>query len=135
MTAATPSTAERLRQDLKLPVIVAPMFLVSTPKLLLESCKAGLIGSLPTQNARITAPLRAWFDEIRDGLAALRAGGLKPGDSAATTAEVAAQMIAGCRAVAAECAARVRGCAQVTRSSARHVCTEPVPAEAGQGAG
>ncbi len=84
MPQTAPSTAERLRQDLQLPVIVAPMFLVSTPKLLLESCKAGLIGSLPTQNARTTAQLREWFNEIRDELSAFRAAGGKPGGWAAS---------------------------------------------------
>ena len=84
MTHVTPSIATRLRQDLKLPVIVAPMFLVSTPKLVLESCKAGLIGSLPTQNARTTAQLREWFNEIRDELAAFRAAGHTPGGWAAS---------------------------------------------------
>ena len=84
MTYETLSVASRLRQHLKLPVIVAPMFLVSTPKLLLESCKAGLIGSLPTQNARTTAQLRDWFNEIRDELAGFRAAGGTPGGWAAS---------------------------------------------------
>lgn len=57
--------------DLKAPVIVAPMFLVSGPQLVIESCRSGLVGSLPTQNARTFDDLVKWFDTIRTGLAGL----------------------------------------------------------------
>lgn len=76
--------AARLRCDLALPVIVAPMLLVSGVELLLASCKAGLIGSLPTQNARTLADLRGWFTRIRDELDAFRLAGGKPGGWAAS---------------------------------------------------
>jgi len=56
------------RSKLRLPVIVAPMFLVSGPELVIASCKAGLIGSFPTQNARTLDDLARWYGEIRDGL-------------------------------------------------------------------
>lgn len=59
----------------RLPVIVAPMFLVSGPELVIASCKAGLTGSFPTQNARTLEDLRQWLDTIRDELAAHRAAG------------------------------------------------------------
>ena len=39
-------------KHLKLPVVVAPMFIVSNPKLVIEQCKAGIIGSFPALNAR-----------------------------------------------------------------------------------
>jgi len=75
----TTSLAERLKHRLALPVIVAPMFLVSTPELLIASCKAGLMGSLPTQNARTIEQLREWFVQIRDALEAFRQSGGQPG--------------------------------------------------------
>ena len=63
------SLAARVRRDLKLPVIVAPMFLVSGPELVLAAAKAGVMGSFPTQNARTIGQLKAWFDRIRTDLA------------------------------------------------------------------
>ena len=65
--------------DLVLPVIVAPMFLVSGPELVIASCKAGLMGSLPTQNARTIEDLEAWLEQITAALTAERAAGRKPG--------------------------------------------------------
>jgi NAD(P)H-dependent flavin oxidoreductase YrpB (nitropropane dioxygenase family) len=44
---------------LRAPVVVAPMFLVSGPELVIASCRAGLVGSFPTQNARTTEVLGA----------------------------------------------------------------------------
>jgi nitronate monooxygenase len=61
--------ARQLRRDLEVPVAVAPMFLVSGPRLVIESCRAGLMGSFPTQNARTLDDLVGWLDEIRVGLA------------------------------------------------------------------
>jgi nitronate monooxygenase len=68
-----PSLAEELCSGLRVPVVVAPMFLVSGPELVLASCRAGLMGSFPTQNARTFDDLVHWMDEIRDGLADLPA--------------------------------------------------------------
>jgi len=59
----------------RLPVIVAPMFLVSGPDLVIASCKAGLVGSFPTPNARTLEELKHWMETIRDVLAAHRAAG------------------------------------------------------------
>jgi hypothetical protein len=58
-----------LRRDLLAPVIVAPMFLVSGPELLISANRAGLMGSFPTQNARELPDLIEWLDQIRTGLA------------------------------------------------------------------
>lgn len=52
----------------KLPVIVAPMFLVSTPKMVIESGKAGVIGSFPLLNARPVEVCADWLQEVKDGL-------------------------------------------------------------------
>jgi nitronate monooxygenase len=52
-------------------VLVAPMFAVSGPNLVAASCRAGLMGSLPTRNAQTADELARWLDEIRTGLAGL----------------------------------------------------------------
>ena len=61
---------EILRGRLRLPVIGAPMFIVSTPRLVLAQCKAGIVGSLPALNARPAAQLDDWLAEITAELAA-----------------------------------------------------------------
>ena len=43
---------DRLRKRLKIPVMAAPMFLVSGPALVIAACRAGVIGSFPTANCR-----------------------------------------------------------------------------------
>lgn len=50
--------------NLKLPVIAAPMFLVSGPKLVQACCKAGVIGAFPFPNARAIGTLDSWLDEL-----------------------------------------------------------------------
>lgn len=59
-----------LREKLRLPAIAAPMFLVSGPELVIETCKAGMIGTFPALNARTTEDLDAWIGEIEDARAA-----------------------------------------------------------------
>jgi nitronate monooxygenase len=61
---------EILQGRLRLPVIGAPMFIVSTPRLVLAQCKAGIIGSFPALNARPAAQLDDWLSEITGELAA-----------------------------------------------------------------
>lgn len=56
---------------LRVPVMVAPMFLVSGPELVIESCRAGMAGSFPTQNARAYEDLVTWLDTIREGISGL----------------------------------------------------------------
>jgi nitronate monooxygenase len=53
---------------LRLPVVVAPMFLVSSPELVVEACRAGVIGSFPTQNCRTVEELDVWMQKIVSGL-------------------------------------------------------------------
>lgn len=53
-----------LEGRLRLPVIAAPMFLVSGPELVIAACKAGVIGSFPALNARPVAEFEAWLDRI-----------------------------------------------------------------------
>ena len=57
-------------QKLKLPVVCAPMFIASNPKLVIEQCRAGIVGSFPALNARPKETLDAWLDEIKAALAA-----------------------------------------------------------------
>src|ERR1700719_752341 len=63
---------EILRDRLRLPVIGAPMFIVSTPRLVLAQCKAGIVGSFPALNARPAAQLDDWLPEITRVLEACR---------------------------------------------------------------
>jgi nitronate monooxygenase len=63
---------EILQGRLRLPLIGAPMFIVSTPKLVLAQCKAGIVGSFPALNARPAAQLDDWLAEITGELAAYR---------------------------------------------------------------
>ncbi len=53
---------------LKLPLVVAPMFLVSSPALVVATCKAGAIGSFPTGNARTLEDLEIWLEHISSSL-------------------------------------------------------------------
>lgn len=55
---------------LPLPVIGAPLFIVSWPKLVIEQCKAGVVGSMPALNARPSSQLDEWLAEITEALAA-----------------------------------------------------------------
>ena len=57
-----------IKKRLKLPAVVAPMFLVSGPDAVIQSCKEGLMGSFPGPNARTIDDLRSWFDIINTKL-------------------------------------------------------------------
>jgi len=57
-----------LQKGLKLPVIEAPMFLVSGPDLVVECCNAGVIGTFPSLNARTTEGYAEWLVEIKTRL-------------------------------------------------------------------
>jgi nitronate monooxygenase len=62
-----------LASALRLPLIGAPMFIVSVPELVVAQCTAGIIGSFPALNARPQEQLDAWLIEIRERLAAYSA--------------------------------------------------------------
>ena len=53
---------------LRLPAIVSPMFLVSGPDLVVEACRAGLVGTFPALNQRTGEGYEAWLDAIENGL-------------------------------------------------------------------
>jgi len=56
--------------DLRLPVIAAPMFIVSGPELVIAQCRSGILGSFPALNARPAAQLDEWLGQITGALAA-----------------------------------------------------------------
>lgn len=55
--------------NLRVPIIAAPMFLVSSPELVVACCKAGVVGSFPAPNLRTSAELGDWMQTIRNGVA------------------------------------------------------------------
>jgi nitronate monooxygenase len=58
-----------LRDRLRLPVIGSPLFIVSGPELVIAQCKAGIVGSFPSLNARPLSQLDEWLAEITETLA------------------------------------------------------------------
>ena len=68
---------------LSIPVIGAPLFIISVPDLVIAQCKAGIVGSFPALNARPPALLDEWLARIRQEL-----GGLRPGPSRAAIGAV-----------------------------------------------
>lgn len=60
-------------QNLRIPVIGSPLFIISNPKLVIEQCKAGIVGSMPALNARPGSLLDEWLAEITEELAAYNA--------------------------------------------------------------
>jgi len=57
-----------LKSRLRLPLIAAPMFLVSGPALVKAACRAGIIGSFPTANCRTVEELDGWLADMSDDL-------------------------------------------------------------------
>lgn len=53
---------------LKIPAVAAPMFLVSTPALVIEACRAGVVGTFPALNQRTSEGFEQWLDEIQTAL-------------------------------------------------------------------
>lgn len=60
---------DELRARLRLPLICAPMFLVSNPQLVIEACRAGVMGSFPKANVRSREALEVWLRQICEELA------------------------------------------------------------------
>lgn len=59
--------------QLSLPVVAAPMFLISGPQLVIECCKNGIVGTFPALNQRSTDGFESWVIEIKEALAAFEA--------------------------------------------------------------
>ncbi|MFN3589922.1 MAG: NAD(P)H-dependent flavin oxidoreductase [Spirosomataceae bacterium] len=58
-------------QQLGLPVVVAPMFLISGPSLVIECCRQGIVGTFPALNHRSTEGFEQWVIEIKEALATM----------------------------------------------------------------
>ena len=56
--------------DLNLPVVAAPLFLISNPKMVIECCKNGIVGTFPALNQRTSEGFEAWLIEIKEALTA-----------------------------------------------------------------
>ena len=56
--------------NLPLPIIGSPLFIISTPKLVIAQCTAGVVGSMPSLNARPASQVDEWLAEITEALAA-----------------------------------------------------------------
>jgi nitronate monooxygenase len=63
-------TLPAVLRNLRLPVVGAPLFIISNPKLVIAQCKAGVVGSMPALNARPAEQLDEWLAEITETLAA-----------------------------------------------------------------
>ena len=59
---------EKLREGLAIPAIAAPMFLVSSPDLVVEACRSGIIGTFPSLNQRTSDGYEVWLSEIKQRL-------------------------------------------------------------------
>ncbi len=58
-----------LKDKLRLPLIASPLFIISTPELVIAQCKAGIVGSFPALNARPADQLEVWLERITSELA------------------------------------------------------------------
>ena len=66
-------------KDLNLPLIAAPLFLISGPKLVFECCKNGVVGTFPALNQRTSEGFEEWVIQIKDELADYeKKTGIKP---------------------------------------------------------
>ena len=66
------SVADSLKEQMGIPLIVAPMFLISNPKLALAACKEGAVGSFPALNQKTAQGFEDWLVEMETGLADLK---------------------------------------------------------------
>jgi NAD(P)H-dependent flavin oxidoreductase YrpB (nitropropane dioxygenase family) len=63
---------KELRASLRMPIVVAPMFLVSGPDIVTASARAGVIGAFPSTNARTIDIFEEWLDRISDEIRLMR---------------------------------------------------------------
>lgn len=61
-----------MRSTLRLPVVCAPMFLVSGPEIVVAACRSGIMGSFPAPNARSIDIFEEWLDRISDEITLLK---------------------------------------------------------------
>jgi nitronate monooxygenase len=72
-TARLTEFKKLLAATTRIPIVAAPMFLVSGPDLVVAACQAGVIGAFPTPNCRTTDALDAWMRDITERLAVAKA--------------------------------------------------------------
>jgi len=60
----------KFTQNLSLPLVAAPMFLISGPELVIEACKNGIVGTFPALNQRTTEGFEQWVVQIKTELEA-----------------------------------------------------------------
>jgi nitronate monooxygenase len=70
--------ADAILARLRVPVVAAPMLMVSGPELVIAACRAGVLGSFPTANPRGDGELGRWLGRIESALADSAAAGLEP---------------------------------------------------------
>src|SRR6218665_647729 len=70
LKALAMSTLPAVLQNLSLPLIGAPLFIISNPRLVIEQCQAGIVGAMPALNARPAEQLDEWLAAITETLAA-----------------------------------------------------------------
>ena len=58
------TSIEKFKESTTIPVIMAPMFLINDPNMVLRACESGIIGTFPALNARTNEILEAWFEQI-----------------------------------------------------------------------
>src|SRR5271165_1952605 len=68
-----PFSKDNWRERLTIPAIAAPMFLVSGPDLVVETCRSGIMGTFPALNQRTSEGYAAWLDEIQERLDCIEA--------------------------------------------------------------
>ena len=70
--------AESILRQLRVPLVAAPMLIVSNPAVVIAACRAGVLGSFPTANPRGEGELEQWLQRIERELDAARAAGESP---------------------------------------------------------
>jgi nitronate monooxygenase len=68
----------KMMEQMAIPLIAAPMFLVSNPALAIACCSEGIMGSFPAHGTRSREEFQSWLDEMRDGIERLEEAGRKP---------------------------------------------------------
>jgi nitronate monooxygenase len=72
------SAADSILSQLRVPLVAAPMLIVSNPDVVIAACRAGILGSFPTANPRGEGKLEQWLQRIEGELDAARAAGESP---------------------------------------------------------
>lgn len=65
---------KELKEQLAIPVIMAPMFLISNPNMVIQACTSGIVGTFPALNARTKEDLEEWMLEIKGELDQFKKG-------------------------------------------------------------